>query len=100
MVAPDPGPEIFAYRKPSSALRKKIIKEWQEHFCTASQKWGVCISCGRRYRDVLLPSVPVRSVNFALLQNSDIPDSLLPTTYNVNAYDHAILHPKGLSNRD
>ena len=41
--------------------------------------------------------VPVEDISFTLLCNSDIPDNLLPVTYNIVAYEKAILNAKGLS---
>lgn len=86
------------YRKPTTQLRNAIIKEWQALFTTANQKWGVCASCSRRYRDVLLQRYAATSINFAKLRNPDLPHILLPRSYALAEYDYAILNPKGLSN--
>jgi hypothetical protein len=96
---PLPAPHLdHAYQKPTIHLRNSIIKEWQELFTTANQKWGVCATCSRRVRDVVLPRVAARSIDFSLLRNDELPNNLLPTSYNLAEYDNAILNPKGLSN--
>jgi hypothetical protein len=65
---------------------------------TANQRNGVCASCSKCERAVLLKELPVEEVNLAPLSNDDIPDHLLPVSYNVTAYEKALLNVKGMSN--
>ena len=64
---------------------------------TVNQRNGVCASCSKCERAVLLKELPVNDVNLALLSNDEVPDHLLPVSYNVTAYEKALLNAKGMS---
>lgn len=86
-----------AYIPPDDDLKREIILEWQREMGTENQRNGVCACCSVRVRAVTLKCLNVNRIDFSLLCNDDIPDHLLPTSYSTNAYDRALLNPKGLS---
>ncbi|KIM23130.1 hypothetical protein M408DRAFT_77987 [Serendipita vermifera MAFF 305830] len=88
------------YTAPTTSLRNEIIKDWQAELSTENQKNGVCGCCSSVCRAVTLKKVPVDQINFKLLCNDDLPAHVLPISYNLAAYDNALLDPDGLSNKD
>ncbi len=80
------------------SLRNKIISEWQEQMSESSWKPVVCASCGQNNKGANIKVVDARDVNLSLLTNACLPDHVLPVSYDVQAYDKAILHFKGLQN--
>lgn len=86
------------YTNVNSFDEKKIfIEEWESIYKTAKFPSHVCAVCGERK----VPASPDfawtehRKIDFSLC-NPELPHSRLPTTYNLNAYDRALLNPKGL----
>jgi hypothetical protein len=80
----------------SDAKKRQIIKEWQtlmDFDDLTRQTCAVCSqSIARRDTNYAL----AEEIDFTLLQNPQLPAITLPTSYNLQAYDHAILNPKGL----
>ncbi|KAH9895271.1 hypothetical protein C8Q73DRAFT_645718, partial [Cubamyces lactineus] len=79
-------------------LRRTIIEEWQASTSTVTLQHLVCAVCARsmpaEYVTVEKPS----RIDFTLLRNDALPPHVRPTSYNLEAYDGAILNPKGLKN--
>ncbi|KAI0349036.1 hypothetical protein OH77DRAFT_1415646, partial [Trametes cingulata] len=78
-------------------LRRAIISEWEQTMSTETLRELVCAVCARctpAARIVLENPSPIA---LSLLRNDRLPAHVLPTSYNLAAYDGAILHPKGLT---
>lgn len=85
---------------PPDDIRHSTIADFQRaihpsnfvpHPCAVCQK--ICF--GSDYR-----TVPHEDVDFSILCNPDIPDHLLPVTYDIEVYGRAILYAKGLHSLD
>jgi hypothetical protein len=94
---------ISAYASVStSQLKEVIVREWQTRFRTDYYGCNACSVCslselksGTKFE--------WHSVSFEvleLLQNDHIPNNIMPDTYCLDAYNHAILNPKGIANHD
>ena len=59
-------------------------------------KRQACAVCSHSIAQRDMHYVLAEEIDFTLLQNPQLPANTLPTTYNLQAYDHAILNPKGL----
>ena len=81
----------------SDELKKAIIKEWEHVMSTESLKEHVCAACARRTPRERMLYVKASKVDFSLLRNDALPVEVLPVSYNREAYNGAILHPKGLT---
>ena len=57
---------------------------------------AVCAVCGRKTPPNKIVTVEPDTIDFSLLCNAQLPESVLPTSYDRAAYEGAILHPKGL----
>jgi hypothetical protein len=64
---------------------------------TEKQKPAVCACCSRRFKVVDLKCFAVASIDFTLLQNNELPSRVLPTNYDFEGYDRALLDPKGVT---
>ncbi len=82
----------------STEIRNKIISEWQDEMSESSWKPVVCASCGQNHRSVNITVVNGKDVDLSLLTNDFLPEHVLPMSYNLLAYDKAILHVKGIHN--
>ncbi|KAI9065710.1 hypothetical protein FKP32DRAFT_1567353, partial [Trametes sanguinea] len=78
-------------------LRRSIIAEWEQLMSSRSLAEFVCAVCGRRTPTDKVVTVEPSRIDLTLLRNDELPGNVLPTTYNLDAYDRAILHPKGLT---
>ncbi|KAI0361333.1 hypothetical protein OH77DRAFT_1391844, partial [Trametes cingulata] len=83
----------------SDELRKAIIAEWQDMFQTRNMRLLVCAVCGKRTKPGDTNRVHASEVELSLLRNDDLPAHVLPTTYALDVYCGAILHPKGMADR-
>lgn len=81
-------------------LKKTIISEWEEATKTDAQKRLVCAVCARRTLSSEISSLPASVFPLHLLRNDELPEKVMPTTYNFTAYNRALLHPSGLENRE
>ena len=79
--------------------KHQIISEWQSEMCL--DKWSIvpCAVYAKRIPRKDIQLVSSTDVDFSLLQNPYLPDYTRPTTYNIDAYQGAILYPKGLHNK-
>ncbi|RPD77265.1 hypothetical protein L226DRAFT_544690 [Lentinus tigrinus ALCF2SS1-7] len=73
------------------SLRCSIIQEWQDRIA--------CAPCGRRITRVDATLVRPQQFDLRLLRNDSLPSYTLPTSYAFNAYNRALLEPKGMTNR-
>ena len=80
----------------SDELRRSIISEWQEAFSTERFQVSVCGPCGRRTLLSKITLVSTADFDLNLLRNDGLPAKVRPTTYDFEAYQGALLHPKGL----
>lgn len=80
----------------SDDLKAKIIQQWQEEMKV--EKWmpTVCAVCGQRRTPSEITVVPPEQVDFTLLRNDFLPSEVKPRSYNLQAYEEAILYHKGL----
>ena len=71
--------------------RKALIKEWQCRHTTARFTKQVCAACSESHIHTAPDFIwySADKIDFTLLQNNDIPVDLLPTSYNLEAYDSA-----------
>ncbi len=81
-----------------SPFKRKIIKEWQSKMDPLRWIPTACAVCGQAYKkdQVKVNDLPMNKLQ--LLQNNALPQHVLLQSYNFNAYNKAILHPKGLTN--
>ncbi len=82
----------------SIELRNSIISEWQDQMSESSWTPVVCASCGQNNRSNNINIVSAKDIDLSLLTNSVLPPHVLPSSYNLLAYDKAILHFKGMHN--
>src|SRR5882762_4025154 len=84
-----------------SSDKKKcnIIAEWQSEMDLNSWAITPCTVCMQRIPKKDIKLVDPEDVDFTLLQNPYLPDETQPTTYNIDAYQDAILYPKGLHDK-
>lgn len=80
-------------------LRHAIIDEWQSAVSTVNMKRRGCSVCARLTTEEAICRVDPSAIPLYILQNKNIPSHLLPTDYNMQAYDMAILHSPGLTNK-
>lgn len=90
---PDPG--CFPYLCPKTRKRQ-LLENFQSRIHPSAWNVKPCASCAVAYAPGQISVVQPDAVDFALLRNPAIPDQLLPTEYNLEAYDHAILYPPGM----
>ena len=79
-------------------LRKAIIKEWEQVMSTAALAEWVCASCARCNPQSKITFMKLSNDKLALLRNDSLPERILPRSYNIWAYNGALLHPRGLTN--
>ena len=81
------------------ALRRSIIREWQEVMSTANYGTLVCAPCGRRVPAKETTCVSIELVDLSLLVNDGLPAKVHPSTYDFELYGHALLSPEGMKDR-
>lgn len=79
-------------------LRETIVKEWEQCMGTKAHLRYICACCSKKTPDHEMVRKRASKVPFHLLRNDELPAAVLPTTYNFEAYERALLHPKGLTN--
>lgn len=80
----------------SDSRKADIIREWQQCLNMSYLRQCVCAACGQDTATGEIITVQSDQVKLSLLQNRCLPHAVLPKTYNLLAYDGAILHPNGL----
>ncbi|KAI0716620.1 hypothetical protein C8Q76DRAFT_617753, partial [Earliella scabrosa] len=80
------------------ALKRLIIEEWELAMSTQSLSDEVCAVCARCTPVSKILYVAARKLNLHLLCNESLPHNVIPTTYNFDVYERALLHPRGLLN--
>lgn len=88
------------FRVLSDSERFNIIREWQASMGSNAFNFEVCAVCARKCPEADIKKVSPHDVPFEVLKNDYIARAALPTTYNLEVYGHAILNPKGLTDRD
>ncbi|KAF8871656.1 hypothetical protein CPB84DRAFT_1692014, partial [Gymnopilus junonius] len=81
-------------------LKESIIKEWEEVTSHNNICMVVCSVCGIMERSALTAVMDAEDIELSLLRNDELPEAVLPTSYNFEAYDRAILNPKGLHKKE
>ena len=79
-------------------LREAIIKEWEQVMSTAALTEWVCAACARCTPQAKITFMKPSKAELALLRNDRLPECVLPKSYNIEAYDGALLHPNGMTN--
>lgn len=82
------------------SFRNGVIREWQEAMHPDNWKPVVCCICGQDKRINDIRDIDFTDEQLKVLMNDNIPQHTLPNSYNLIAYNNAILHPKGLTNGD
>ncbi|EIW80029.1 hypothetical protein CONPUDRAFT_30639, partial [Coniophora puteana RWD-64-598 SS2] len=80
------------------SLEGDIISEWQKEMNADVLLPEVCAVCGQDVSKVCIEVVHADKVPLSLLRNPLLPDDCLPRSYDLLAYDRAILQPEGLLN--
>jgi hypothetical protein len=76
--------------------RNAIIAEWMDEMDLSKFTQKSCAVCGQRRCAKDIKLVSPADINFTLLRNPYLPSKSLPTNYNMQAYDDALLWHKGL----
>ncbi|KAK7038403.1 hypothetical protein R3P38DRAFT_2516120, partial [Favolaschia claudopus] len=76
--------------------RRKIIRQWQTKMEPTAWIPLACAVCGQKKVKTELADVEFDDDTLALLQNPFLPVETLPTTYNLQAYNNAILYYRAL----
>lgn len=84
----------------SEQCKISIIREWQDEMRTENVRFYVCSTCSRKVTNSESSFFECTWEELALLRNDALPTDLLPQGYNIEAYNFAILNPKGLTNTD
>ncbi|KAI0324866.1 hypothetical protein GY45DRAFT_1349194 [Cubamyces sp. BRFM 1775] len=97
-----PGPEPDAPRAAEQCVANVPTDE-EAHLKTPDDELKreimlVCAACGRDTPPSLITLVCADDLDLLLLCNHELPDRILPNSYNRDAYDGALLHPSGLTN--
>lgn len=73
-----------------------IISAWQKEVSQDANRIVVCAVCAFACRPDQIVVVAGGRVNLSLLRNDCVPSHAMPRSYNLHAYDQAILHAAGL----
>ncbi|KAJ7739514.1 hypothetical protein B0H16DRAFT_1324886, partial [Mycena metata] len=91
-------PTSVEHLKPADGdLKRTIVREWQDEMSTKRLRMRTCAVCAKDDFACELQDVSVSTVDLTLLRNDELPRKVLPTTYNFDAYDRALLCSAGLS---
>lgn len=77
-------------------LKRSIISDWQKEMQFDKWKPVACAVCGQRRRADSIKVIHADDIDLSLLTNPHLPQCMLPTAYNLDAYEGAILHPRGI----
>ncbi|KAH6869221.1 hypothetical protein BKA70DRAFT_1379694 [Coprinopsis sp. MPI-PUGE-AT-0042] len=80
-------------------LKQEIIREWESRCSWDRMRPVVCAICDKRLRAFEVVSTHADQVDLRLVANPDLPSHLQPRSYNLEAYDGAILSPAGMDNQ-
>lgn len=83
-------------RVADDTLRETIISEWQEKMKNATFATEVCAACARYADESDGRLVHPDEFDLTLLRNASLPDHVLPVTYSLQVYKHALLDPAGM----
>lgn len=75
----------------------RIIEEWEDVSSTAALTNEVCAVCARGTPPLSIQYVHPDEIDMSLLQNPDLPEAVLPVSYNRQQYNEAILEVKGMT---
>ena len=78
--------------------RHEIISDWQRLMDFKELAQTPCAVCTQSIAKWDILAVPPDNIDFSLLQNHFLPIETLPTMYNIDAYNRAILYPLALHN--
>lgn len=81
------------------SLTRSIISRWQTDMDPCQWLPVPCAVCGRSTRRAVISEIDPKDIDLDLLQNPCLPQHTLPTTYNLVAYNNAILCPAALRDR-
>ena len=84
----------------NDAFKHQIISEWQREMDPDCWTMSGCAVCAHRTPKKEMQVVLPEDIEFGLLQNPHLPDETRPTTYNLEAYQGAILYVDGLQCKD
>ncbi|KIK81620.1 hypothetical protein PAXRUDRAFT_72631, partial [Paxillus rubicundulus Ve08.2h10] len=85
---------------PDKQFMFDVIREWQDCMHPDSQCHHPCAICAQEFKAVDIASVHPDGVDLHLLRNNLILRDVLPSTYNLDVYNSAILYLKALDNRN
>ncbi|KAJ6622842.1 hypothetical protein B0H10DRAFT_2214147 [Mycena sp. CBHHK59/15] len=84
----------------TTSERNDIIDDWQTRLDPIQWKPVPCAVGGQTKRKREVGLVDPKDINLSLLRNPNLPQRCLPTTYNLVAYDHAILYHRALTDKE
>lgn len=104
LARPRPCPRSMVPLSPNTylrvvdeALRRSIIRDWQQTLSTDTIRPIPCAVCARRTPQVDIVTVRPSDIDLTLLRNDALPPCTLPTTYAFDLYERALLYPKAMS---
>ncbi|KAI0075283.1 hypothetical protein K474DRAFT_1600104, partial [Panus rudis PR-1116 ss-1] len=93
------GHSAYAHLTPPSiSLKREIIAEWTNNLKIANGDNYACAVCAKKANSHELRPIHPNKFDLTLLRNDSIPIDALPKTYNIQAYEGAILCPIGMLN--
>ncbi len=98
-LRPETAERMPFYTVADDELKRSILREWRERLSTESMKMMVCAVCARKTKPSSISLVSPGTGDLSLLRNDALPAEVLPTTYALDEYDCALLHPKGMTSR-
>lgn len=95
VATPNGTPAVFQLPV-SDSVKSRIIREWQACMDPVVQKQQPCAVCAQCNIDAEMHVVDATNLDLRCLRNDALPLEVLPTSYNLVAYQGAILYPLGL----
>jgi hypothetical protein len=75
----------------------EIVTKWRNTMSSSQLKRVVCASCSELCWRTNTKWVPLESIDLRLLYNATLPPCYYPKSYDMLAYENAILDPQGMS---
>ena len=106
LARPRPIPRSTVSVSPTSymtvvddTLREFVINDWQRTVNTENLRFMSCAVCARRTLPHDIINVHPSDIDLTLITNDALPPRVRPTTYAFDLYDHALLHPGGMTDK-
>ena len=90
-----------SYLLPLNAQTKaSVIREWQSEMATSELRRVVCAACAKRSTLATSTRIHAKDIDLSLLRNDCLHKRLLPTEYNLEVYQNALLNVNGMEDRE